>query len=77
MLRRDGRPPTELRANDIAHCQTRVIVSDGAAAMSRLRIDGATFISPSLIQLPQRELGFQAGLLVRDPDKHVLHIADD
>ena len=33
-----------------------------------------TYVSPGVVDLPQRELGFQQALTVRDPDGHALRI---
>ena len=73
---RDGRPlPHDQRANDLAHWQTRLIapgVEDTARALRAARF---RLVSPGVVDLPGRELGFRRGFLVRDPDGHVLELA--
>src|SRR5437870_10530699 len=73
---RDGRPmPSDERANDVAHWQTRLVSRDGDAAGS-LGKARAPLVSPGAVALPGRELGFTKGFLVRDPDGHVLEIVE-
>jgi len=73
---RDGRPmPSDERANDVAHWQTRLVGRDGDAAGS-LGKARAPLVSPGAVALPGRELGFAKGFLVRDPDGHVLEIVE-
>ncbi len=74
---RDGRPfPTDARANDLWHWQTRLTSPDAAAAARRLRAGRAAFVSPDLIALPDAPLGFRKGLLLRDPDGHALQVIE-
>ena len=72
---RDGRPlPHDQRANDLAHWQTRLIapgVEDTARALRAARF---RLVSPGVVDLPGRELGFRRGFLVRDPDGHALEL---
>lgn len=71
---RDGRPaPPDLRANDIAHWQVR-LTSDERRMTETLRTAKLGFVSPGLVETPTAELGFQQGILVRDPDGHALQI---
>src|SRR5207253_6117757 len=73
---RDGRPmPSDERANDVAHWQTRLVSRDGDAAGS-LGKARARLVSPGAVALPGRELGFTKGFLVRDPDAHVMEIVE-
>lgn len=70
-----GRPsPDDLRANDLAHWQTRLVVADPARAEHVLRALPVTFVSPGLVQLPDDALGFASGFLVRDLDGHALEV---
>lgn len=72
---RDGRDyPLDSRANDLWHWQTTLIVSEAQAASARLR--GMRFVSTDAVALPNDQLGFKAGLLVRDPDGHVMKMAE-
>lgn len=70
-----GRPkPQDSRANDLLHWQTTLEVNDIDAVAKQLRSGDVTFISPGIIELPNRSLGFSKGFLVQDPDGHVLRI---
>jgi catechol 2,3-dioxygenase-like lactoylglutathione lyase family enzyme len=73
---RDGRPaPADARANDLAHWQTRLVVSDAKAAHRAVR-NGACgeTISGSVVALGEPRLGFARGTLLRDPDGHALQV---
>jgi catechol 2,3-dioxygenase-like lactoylglutathione lyase family enzyme len=73
----DGRPlPPDQRANDLAHWQTRLYVDDAADGARALRADRFEFVSTDVIDLPGDELGFDKGLLVRDPDGHAMEIVE-
>lgn len=72
---RDGRPfPGDLRANDLAHWQTRLGAENIEAASAALRMARASFISPGAVDLHESALGFRSGLLARDPDGHAVQI---
>jgi len=68
---RDGRPaPPDLRANDLAHWQTRLPTADLVAMAAAVQGAGATLVSPGAVTLPDATLGFTRGVAVRDPDGH-------
>jgi catechol 2,3-dioxygenase-like lactoylglutathione lyase family enzyme len=71
----DGRPaPSDLRANDLLHWQTSMTSEaprEADAALVRAR---ASLVSPGVIGLPDRELGFSEALMARDPDGHAIRI---
>jgi catechol 2,3-dioxygenase-like lactoylglutathione lyase family enzyme len=70
---RDGRPaPTDLRANDIAHWQTRLVVRSAEAAAQATRAGRYDWVSPGAVKLPGAPLGFSSGVMVRDPDGHAM-----
>lgn len=72
---RTGRPaPADLAANDLTHWHTTVVASDPAAAAARLRGGRAAIVSPGVVVLPDRALGFGAGFLARDADGHALRV---
>ena len=72
---RSGRPaPVDPAVNDLVHWHTTVIPADPAAAATRLRAGRAVFVSPGVVALPDRALGFGAGFLARDPDGHALRV---
>jgi catechol 2,3-dioxygenase-like lactoylglutathione lyase family enzyme len=71
----NGRPaPADLRANDLAHWQTRLVTRTGADVAAALR--GRAMVSPGTVQMPKAELGFHDGLGVADPDGHVLQLVN-
>ncbi len=73
----DGRPmPDDLRANDIMHWQTILVVKDVNQTAERLRAAKATWISPGVVTFSDGALGFNKGLLVRDPDGHALGLVE-
>ena len=72
---RDGRPfPPDEHANDLVHWQTTLVAADIDGVARTLRERGAPFISPGAVKLPDDRLGFARGLLVRDPDGHVMEL---
>lgn len=74
---RDGRPmPVGAKANDIAHWQTRLLARDVAAAAQAMRNRKFALVSPGVINLPSKDLGISKGVLVRDPDGHVVELAE-
>jgi len=69
-----GRPfPADSQPTDLWHWQTTVVVSDAEAAVAQLRMIGQ-LVSSQIVTIPEGALGFKAGVLVRDPDGHVLRI---
>ncbi len=74
---RNGRAfPTDERASDVVHWQTILTVNDAEAATANLRTNRSMFVSPGLVQLRRDDLGFTRGLLVRDPDGHVMELIE-
>jgi catechol 2,3-dioxygenase-like lactoylglutathione lyase family enzyme len=74
---RDGRPlPPDERANDLMHWQTTLVTHDIAETTRHLRATRAVFVSPGIVPLTDRSLGFGQGLLVRDPDGHVMQLIE-
>jgi catechol 2,3-dioxygenase-like lactoylglutathione lyase family enzyme len=70
-----GRPyPRDERANDLVHWQTRLLVPDAGLAASRLEAEGALFVSPGVVAVADTAAGESLGLVVRDPDGHVMHL---
>jgi catechol 2,3-dioxygenase-like lactoylglutathione lyase family enzyme len=73
---RDGRPaPADLRANDVAHWQTTLIVPEPDRMFGAVRRRVFSLVSPLAVQLTTSKLGFDRALLVRDPDGHGVRIA--
>jgi len=72
---RTGRPaPVDEAANDLVHWHTTMVPLDVAASSARLRLQHTVFISPAIVPLPDRALGFGTGFLARDPDGHAVRI---
>jgi hypothetical protein len=53
-----------------------LIVNDAEAVAQRLRENEYVFISSDVIEMPDQQLGFRKGFLVRDPDGHVMRIVE-
>lgn len=71
----DGRPiPLDARASDLAHWQTTFTTESADTGYAALRSQGARFVSPGAVTLPDRTLGFLRGLTARDPDGHALRL---
>jgi catechol 2,3-dioxygenase-like lactoylglutathione lyase family enzyme len=69
----DGRSTSvDIKANDIAHWQTRLIVENVDSTWTGLRRSNGSFVSPGPISIPDSRLGYTKGLLARDPDGHAL-----
>ncbi|MGH9492074.1 MAG: VOC family protein [Terriglobales bacterium] len=74
---RDGLSmPADEHANDLVHRETVMLTSNAGETARRLRAAGANFVSSGLVELPQHEVGFKKGFLVRDPDGHVLRVIE-
>ncbi len=74
---RDGRAmPANERANDILHWQTRLLTSDAGAVAQATRDRKFAFVSSGVVSLPDRNIGISKGFLVRDPDGHVVELAE-
>ncbi len=74
---RDGRPiPSDIRANDLVHWQTMLVTHDSDVIAQRLRAGKFALVSPSVVEIPDRKLGFAKGFLVRDPDGHAMQLIE-
>jgi catechol 2,3-dioxygenase-like lactoylglutathione lyase family enzyme len=74
---RDGRPaPADLRANDLAHWQTKLFVGSAEAAAHATRRGGYYWVTPGAVKLADKSLGFSAGIMVRDPDGHAMMLVE-
>ncbi|HEU4388861.1 MAG TPA: VOC family protein, partial [Blastocatellia bacterium] len=74
---RDGRPaPDDERANDLIHWQTKLVTSDSAGIARALLERKYRFVSTAVTTLPDGNLGFVRGFLVRDPDGHVMELVE-
>jgi hypothetical protein len=68
--------PIDEKANDILHWQTRLLTPDVGAASHATRAGRAPFISSAVVGFQERKLGISKGVLVRDPDGHVIALAE-
>jgi catechol 2,3-dioxygenase-like lactoylglutathione lyase family enzyme len=74
---RNGRPfPEDEHANDLVHRQTVLITRSAELAARELTIAKANFVSSGLIANQNKELGFKAAFVVRDPDGHAIEIEE-
>src|SRR5262245_39836761 len=72
---RDGRPfPADARANDLVHWQTTLVARDLEATVQQVRAGRFPLLSPGIVTLAASQLGFPKGVLVRDPDGHVMQL---
>jgi catechol 2,3-dioxygenase-like lactoylglutathione lyase family enzyme len=69
-----GRPmPVDSLPTDLWHWQTTLVVPDPESAAAGLK-GLARFVSSGVVRVPEKALGFTKGVLVRDPDGHVLQL---
>jgi catechol 2,3-dioxygenase-like lactoylglutathione lyase family enzyme len=74
---RDGRPmPADVRASDLIHWQTTLPTRGIDALGRRVVASKLDLVSPGVVTLTNGQLGFQKGLLVRDPDGHVMQLIE-
>jgi catechol 2,3-dioxygenase-like lactoylglutathione lyase family enzyme len=74
---RNGRPfPEDEHANDLVHRQTVLITKSAEQAARELTVAKANFVSSGLIANQNKELGFKAAFVVRDPDGHAVEIEE-
>ena len=71
----DGRAfPADEKANDLVHRETHLVAASPDTVVSVLRKEGTEFVSSGVISNQKEQLGFESGLLVRDPDGHPVAI---
>jgi catechol 2,3-dioxygenase-like lactoylglutathione lyase family enzyme len=68
--------PTNAQANDLMHWQTTLVTRDITRVAHRLWAGKFALVSPTLVTLAEGQLGFTAGLLVRDPDGHAMQVIE-
>ena len=74
---RDGRAaPNDERANDLFHWQTTLVVHDANKLAEGLVGSDFRLVSPGAVTVNDTRLGFAKGLLVRDPDGHVMALVE-
>lgn len=73
----DGRPyPADARPNDLLHWETTIAVDRLEAVLARLDAAGVPRLSRAPAMLGARNLGLGDGVLVQDPDGHVVRLID-
>jgi catechol 2,3-dioxygenase-like lactoylglutathione lyase family enzyme len=71
----DGRAiPSDERPNDLVHWQTTIVVRDLDRLAARLDSAAVPRVSRGVSPIPDRNLGAARGILVRDPDGHVVQL---
>lgn len=74
----DGRPmPADSRVNDLWHWHVTLGVSDIQNAAQALTSADTQFVSPGVVALPDTQLGFTQGLMIRDPNGHALRLVKE
>jgi catechol 2,3-dioxygenase-like lactoylglutathione lyase family enzyme len=74
---RDGRPiPSDEHANDLTHWQTRLVTTNAGSIAQTLLQAKYRLVSTGVVSIPDAHLGFAKGLLVRDPDGHVMELVE-
>jgi catechol 2,3-dioxygenase-like lactoylglutathione lyase family enzyme len=74
---RDGRAiPTDSRVDDLWSWQTTFVARDIEAAARALLLGRVSSVSSGSVGLEKPDLGFTKGLLLRDPDGHLIRIAE-
>src|ERR1700746_523591 len=74
---RDGRPfPADEHTNDVVHRHTILFTADAGAAAHQLQASKVNFVSSGVVANQKAQLGFSKTFMVRDPDGHVMAIAE-
>jgi catechol 2,3-dioxygenase-like lactoylglutathione lyase family enzyme len=72
---RDGRPlPPDARPNDLLAWHTILRADDAALVAGTLRPRRLALLAPAAAAVPASALGFGQGIVVRDPDGHLVQI---
>ena len=72
-----GRPaPVDEKANDLAHWQTTLETGNSDGLVESLRDKGYSVVSGGAVEVPDGEIDFKKGFLVRDPDGHVMQVIE-
>lgn len=66
----------DLHANDLLQWQTTIAASDSDIAWPSLLKAHVLLVSPGMVTVPSDNFGFQKGIVVRDPDRHVVRIVE-
>jgi len=72
---RDSRPmPADSRANDLWAWKTTLVTHQAGRVADVFRKGKYPLVSSGLVTLVDDRLGFRAGLLIRDPDGHLMQV---
>jgi catechol 2,3-dioxygenase-like lactoylglutathione lyase family enzyme len=66
--------PGDEHANDVVHHQTRLVTDDIGAALTALQEKHYQMMSSGIAAFAKAEPGFHLGVIVRDPDGHVIEL---
>ncbi len=71
----DGKfAPADIRANDIFHWQTNLIVNSDDNFENKIIRADINLVSPGFESVDREMIGFKKGLLIRDPDRHAMRL---
>jgi catechol 2,3-dioxygenase-like lactoylglutathione lyase family enzyme len=74
---RNGRPmPADTGANDLIYWQTTLVTRAIGLVAHKGRVGNFPWVSAGVVTLPEGMLGFTKGMLVRDPDGHVMQLVE-
>jgi catechol 2,3-dioxygenase-like lactoylglutathione lyase family enzyme len=74
---RGGRSvPADARANDLMHWQPTLVVRDVGSMAQQVQAGAFPWVSSGIISIPENRLGFAKGVLVWDPDGHVMQLVE-
>lgn len=77
LVPRDGRStPQDLRANDLAHWQTKLIARDLKFAERGVINARYNLVSSGIVSLLEGEQEYKKSLIVRDPDGHAMQLIE-
>jgi len=72
-----GRPiPIDSRSNDKWFQHIAIVVNDIDDAVRQIREGNYKFVSSGVMEVPENKLGFRRGVLVCDPDGHVMRVVE-
>jgi len=70
-----GRPyPKDERADDLIHYETIMITDNADELFNKLKKEGVTLISSSVVQIQDSNYLYKKGFYFRDPDGHVVGV---
>lgn len=71
---RNGKPyPVNAKANDLYHWQTKLVANDILKVQDSSKNSGS-WISPGVVEMKDKSLDFEKGILFRDPDGHAMEV---